>query len=123
MNWRRLFGSRGEREAASLLRRRGCRILRRNYTCSVGEVDLIASDGEAIIFVEVKTRRSDEAQDPVEAVHREKRRRMKRAAQHFISAHRLHDRPCRFDVIIIVWPPKGRPVIEHYEDAFPFGTG
>ena len=49
--WRRWFGTRSEREAARFLRRQGCRILARNFTCSLGELDLVALDADTIIFV------------------------------------------------------------------------
>ncbi len=53
--WRRWFGTRSERAAARFLRRLGYRILARNYTCSHGELDLIALDGRCIVFVEVRS--------------------------------------------------------------------
>ncbi len=115
--WRRWFGDRGERAAARYLRRAGLRIIVRNYRTPQGEVDLIARDGDVIVFVEVKARRRG---DPAEAVTPEKQRRLTLAAVHFLKRHRLLERGGRFDVVAVVWPDSGRaPRIEHFRDAFP----
>ncbi len=115
--WRRWFGDRGERAAARHLRRAGMRIIVRNYRTSQGEVDLIARDGDTVVFVEVKARRRGV---PAEAVTPEKQRRLTDAALHFLRRHRLLECPSRFDVVAIVWPDSGRaPAIEHIRDAFP----
>lgn len=114
--WNRWFGDRGERAAARFLRRRGCRILLRGYRTPQGEIDLIARDGDTLVFVEVKSRRRGE---PAEAVTPEKQRRLTLAALHFLKANRLLDTPCRFDVVAIVWPDDRRPPqIEHITHAF-----
>jgi putative endonuclease len=75
----RLLGNKGERRAAKFLRGRGFRILDRQNSGRLGEIDLIADDGGTIVFVEVKTRRSNVAGHPVEAIlsrpsHRPSRR-------------------------------------------------
>jgi putative endonuclease len=118
----RLLGDRGERAAVALLKRRGLRILRRNYRTKHGEVDVIARDGGVVVFVEVKARRRG---DPAEAVTPEKQRRLALAALHFLKRHRLLEHPCRFDVVAILWPDdQGPPAVEHYVDAFePPGRG
>jgi putative endonuclease len=112
------LGTRGERIAASYLKRQGCRIITRNYTCPVGEIDLVALHDDTIVFVEVKTRSSDEAADPEIAVGHRKRRRLTRAAKHYLVRKAAEDAPCRFDVIAIVLPQSGDPQIEHFVDAF-----
>ena len=112
----RLLGDRGERVAASALRRRGMRILRRNYRTRHGEVDLIARDGDVLVFVEVKARRRG---DPAEAVTPEKQRRLTLAALHFLKRHGLLECRSRFDVVAVLWPDEGGdPAVEHYPDAF-----
>ena len=116
---RRLYlGSRGERAAARHLRKRGYRIITRNYRCPVGEIDLISTDGDTVVFVEVKTRSSDEAEDPVDTVRPAKWARVERAARYFLMQRARGDYPCRFDVIVVVWPPRGSPRFEHFEDAY-----
>jgi putative endonuclease len=117
-SWSLLLGSRGERAAARYLRRHGHRILARNYRCSSGEVDLISAWRDFIVFVEVKTRTSAEAQDPQEAVRSVQWGRIERAARHFLVRQSTEDHPCRFDFIAIVWPRRGSPTVEHYEDAY-----
>lgn len=115
--WRRWLGDRGERLAARHLRRAGMRVIVRNYRAPRGEVDLVARDGDTVVFVEVKTRRRGE---PAEAVTPEKQRRLTLAAMHFLKRHRLLEHAGRFDVVAIVWPePGGPPAIEHFRDAFP----
>ena len=94
--WNRWLGDRGEREAARFLRRRGLRVLIRGYRTDQGEVDLIARDGDTLVFVEVKSRRQGE---PAEAVTPEKQRRLTLAALHFLRRHDLLEQPCRFDVV------------------------
>ncbi len=113
------MGARGERAAARHLRRRGYRILVRNYRCLTGEIDLIAADGETIVFVEVKTRSEgeDESEPSAGVVHAQ-RDRIGRAARHFLDRNEVWERPCRFDIVTVIWPGRGHPRIEHFEDAF-----
>ena len=112
------LGARGERAAARHLKRRHHRIIARNYRCPVGEIDLISIHEDTVVFVEVKTRSSDEAEDPVDAVRPGKWARVERAARYFIAHKLTADYPCRFDLVTVVWPPRGSPVVEHFEDAF-----
>ncbi len=114
--WNRWLGDRGEREAARFLRRAGLKVLLRGYRTSEGEIDLIARDGETLVFVEVKSRR---AGSPAEAVTPEKQRRLTLAALHFLKRHHLLEQRCRFDVVAIVWPEGRHPAsIEHLRNAF-----
>jgi len=104
---RRLLGDRGEREAARWLRRQGFPHPRgRGYRTPRGEIDLIARDGDTVVFIEVKTRREGE---PAEAVTPEKQRRLSLAALQFLKQHRLLDERSRFDVVALVWPDAHRP--------------
>jgi putative endonuclease len=114
--WNRFFGDRGEREAARSLRRQGMTILVRGYRTPHGEIDLIALDGNVLVFVEVKARRRG---SPAEAVTPEKQRRLTLAGLHFLKKHNLLNERSRFDVVAIVWPEdKSAPQIEHIRDAF-----
>ena len=76
----KLLGNRGERLAARYLRRQGFKIFSRQYSNRLGEIDLIALDGDCLVFVEVKTRRSQEAGDPVEAVTLGKQKQLTKLA-------------------------------------------
>ena len=113
------FGDVGEREAARYLRRRGYRILHRQYRNRGGEIDLIACDGDTIVFVEVKTRRGVEQGAPFEFVTADKQRRMTRAAMMYLKQTRQLEQRSRFDVVSLVWPPGVlRPEIQHFQHAF-----
>lgn len=112
------LGPAGEKVAARHLRRRGYRILSRNYDCRAGEIDLIAADGDTIVFVEVKTRREESAADPEVNVTYHKRRRLTQAARYYLMEKSAQDRPCRFDVVAVLMPEGGQPAVEHFIDAF-----
>jgi len=97
------LGVAGEDAAERFLRRKRYVILERNYRCKVGEVDIVALHRGTIVFVEVKTRSGSRFGEPFQAVDRRKQRRLARAAQQFIAAHRLYDRNARFDVVGVWW--------------------
>jgi putative endonuclease len=122
---RGILGSQGERQAASFLKKSGFRILARGVTNQFGEIDLIALDGDVVVFVEVRTRRSWEAGHPAESITPEKQARLTRAALVFLKQKRLLEHRSRFDVVAITWPEDQRPPqIEHYRNAFePDGRG
>ena len=92
-------GAEGEDRARETLERAGYRILSRNYRCRHGEVDLVAEEGDVIAFVEVKARRSGIYGIPALSVTRAKRRRILRAALHWLLSRGMPDRPVRFDVV------------------------
>jgi putative endonuclease len=117
--WRRWLGSRSERAAARFLRRQGWSILRRNYSCPHGEIDLIGLDNSCVVFVEVRSTGSEDEQRPATSVNQIKQRRLTKLALHFLQQYRLLDRAARFDVLTVVWPPCCRePAITHYHQAF-----
>lgn len=113
----RTLGAEGEKIAEAFLRKKGYRLVERNYRCRLGEVDLIALDRGTVVFIEVKTRSDASFGRPLEAVPRHKQRRMIKTAMLFISRHRLHDRDARFDVVGVSLEGKA-PLIEHVENAF-----
>lgn len=113
----RRLGKLGEDLAATHLSARGYRIVERNYTCRLGEIDCVAVKDRTLVFLEVKTRRGDDYGGPLEAVDRRKRRKMTRLAQFYAQEKRLHDVPQRFDVVAI-WFEDDVPRVEVYENAF-----
>lgn len=119
------LGRRGEDAAARYLKRKGYHILARGVDSPLGELDIIAVDDRTIVFVEVKTRRSNEAGHPAEAIDPRKERRMTQAALAYLKAQGLLKYAARFDVVAITWPADSRrPAIEHYQNAFsPTGFG
>jgi putative endonuclease len=118
----RILGREGERAAARYLRRRGFRVITRGYSTNLGEIDLIARDGDTLVFIEVKTRRAGE---PLEAVTPAKERRLTLTALQFLRRYGLLEQRCRFDVVAVHWPDAARtPSIEHVINAFePPGRG
>lgn len=117
-SWNFLLGSRGERATAKYLKRRGYRVLLRNYRCQAGEIDLICRHDDFLVFVEVKTRAADDAADIAEAVSEVQWRRIEKAARYFLLQHPVANCTYRFDLVTLVWPDRGPPVIEHFEDAY-----
>jgi putative endonuclease len=95
------FGERGEAVASEVLSRRGYRIIERNCRSRWGELDLVAYDGDTVVFVEVKARRAAGFGDPAYAVDRRKQQRVVRLAQRYLSRRRLGEPPCRFDIVLI----------------------
>jgi putative endonuclease len=114
---RKLLGAEGERAAEKYLRQQRYTILERNYRSPLGEIDLIALDGETVVFIEVKTRRGAGHGTPLEAVDARKQRQVGRVAQSFLLRHRLQDRAARFDVVG-VWRDGPRIVCELVRNAF-----
>ncbi|MBI4598916.1 YraN family protein [Candidatus Uhrbacteria bacterium] len=102
MDSRRSFGNEGETDAAAYLVERGYHILDRQCRTSFGEIDIVASQGNEIVFVEVKTRRSTAFGFPEESVTRGKLRRMRQAAEAIRESRGWSDRPFRLDVISIL---------------------
>ena len=116
-NARQVLGKEGERIAERFLKKKGYKLVERNYRCAAGEIDLILLDHRVIVFVEVKTRTGHGFGTPLEAVEFRKQRKMIHAAQYFLSAKGLHQREARFDVVGISWP-QSEPLVEHIENAF-----
>ncbi|MFQ5461990.1 MAG: YraN family protein [Phycisphaerae bacterium] len=112
------LGARGERRAARFLKQQGFRVLARNYRCVSGEIDLVCARKKLLVFVEVKTRSSDESADPRDAVRPDQWRRIEHAAGYFIRIAQTHDRPCRFDLVAIHQQGRRTVRIEHVENAY-----
>ena len=114
---RHILGKIGEDLACRELCRRGYAILARRYRTRLGEIDIVARDGETIVFVEVKARRDTAFGGAGAAVTLWKQQRVARMAADFLARSRCGDAPCRFDVVAIDFE-RGRPRIEVYVDAF-----
>jgi putative endonuclease len=111
----------GESLAVAHLKARGYDILERNYRAVRGEIDLIAQDGDFIVFVEVKTRRSLRFGLPQTAVTLQKQRQICKVALAYLQAKNRFDAPCRFDVIAIHLSPRLELLkLEQIESAFEF---
>jgi putative endonuclease len=113
-------GQKSETRAAAYFKRRGYRVEARNYRVPSGEIDLIISKGDWLVFVEVKMRRGDATGSPLEAVSPRKVRRVSAAAAAYLAQKGLSAQCCRFDVVTL-GPDKswlGRLKIRHYENAY-----
>ena len=98
---RNILGRSGEDRAAKHLAEQGYVVLERNYWAPYGEIDLIAMDIGIVVFVEVKTRTTDSYGSPELAVNQRKQERMVKAALGYLKFKKLHQMPCRFDVVAI----------------------
>jgi putative endonuclease len=116
---RRVTGTRGEDEAARFLTRSGYAIVDKNVRTRAGEIDLVAREGNTLVFVEVKTRRDMEGDPPQAAVNTRKQNRLGRLALGYLKSKRLRQTPCRFDVISVIFNDEGAvKAIRHIPNAF-----
>ena len=112
------LGQIGEELAVRELEDRGYAILARRYRTRYGEIDIVARDGETIVFVEVKARATGELGTAAEAVTDWKQRRLGSMAAEYLARECASDVPCRFDVVTIDDALSDRPEIEVYPWAF-----
>jgi putative endonuclease len=110
-------GKRGEDIAVAYLKNRGYRIIERNYTCLFGEIDIVAKDGDTVVFVEVKSRKSEKFGDPQGAVGREKQKKISRISLTYLEEKHLYPCNARFDVVAIKMLPAGS-IVELIQNAF-----
>jgi len=113
-------GSSGEEAAARYLRRKGYRVVSRNYRCRLGEIDLIALKKGTLVFCEVKARNDKAFGEPFEAVSQYKQERLKKLAEMYLLENRSErGLNYRFDVISILFEGRGRiEELIHIENAF-----
>jgi putative endonuclease len=112
------LGSHGERIAAAYLTDAGLHLLDRNWRCRAGELDIVAREGDALVFCEVKTRRGIGYGHPVEAVTVTKQRRLRTLAQRWLAAHDQHAPELRFDVVGVLVRPSRPALVTHLRAAF-----
>lgn len=121
MNNLKELGKFGEEIAAEYLADIGYSIIKRNYRCENGEIDVIAKDNDVIVFIEVKTRRSLKYGIPQSAVTQQKQSQISMVALSYLNQVNAFDSPCRFDVIAITLPPASKELqIEHIQNAFEY---
>ena len=111
------LGKKGEGIAIRFLKKKGYRILERNYVCKMGEMDIIAREKDTLTFIEVKTRTSTTFGPPQLAVNLTKQMQLSKVALYFLKEKKLEDVKARFDVVAILLRPKGEE-IELIKDAF-----
>lgn len=111
------LGRRAEDAAAEFLKRKGYKILVRNYRCCVGEIDIVAQEKGVLCFVEVKARSSDACGSPQDAISVFKKKRLSKAALFYLAESGSLDRPARFDVVAVLGATEGLQ-LELFCDAF-----
>lgn len=110
------LGRRGEEAAFQFLRKKGYRIIEKNYVCKMGEMDIIAKEKDTLVFIEVKTRTSSLFGPPQLAVNFSKQRQLSKVALNYLKEKRLGDVKARFDVVAILLDQKEE--VELIQNAF-----
>lgn len=111
-------GQWAEDRAAAQLEQAGLQLLARNYRCRSGEIDLVAADGNVLVFVEVRYRRRSGYGNAAESIDHRKQKRIIDSAHHFLQAHaRYRQFACRFDVILLSGE-EAEPRMEWIRNAF-----
>jgi len=111
-------GQWAERMAEDYLIKHGLKLIQRNYSCRLGEIDLIVQEQDAIIFVEVKYRKNDQFGGGLESIDFRKQKKIKTTAEHYLQNHDRHQEySCRFDAILITGDV-GKPSINWIKNAF-----
>ncbi|MDI6872751.1 YraN family protein [Candidatus Solincola sp.] len=113
-------GRAGEEAAVRFLKRRGYRILERNFRTPFGELDIVALKGRDLAFCEVKSRTGGDLEEVLSAVNEKKRERMAKAAAYYLLREGIEGRRCRFDVIALLNGRDGWKIM-HVRDAFEVG--
>ena len=111
-------GKLGEELAAEALQRMGYAILACRYRTRYGEIDIVAQDGDTLVFVEVKARRTDRFGTAAESVSRSKQRRIAAMALDYLNRINRPDAPCRFDVVAIDGLGTSQATVNVIRDAF-----
>ena len=111
------IGKNGELLAKNLLESKGYKILATNWRYKRSEVDIIAKDGETLVFIEVKTRSSTQFSQPEDFVSRKKEFLLSAAASAYMDEFN-HNWAIRFDIITVIISKNLEPIINHMEDAF-----
>ena len=109
-------GNEAEQIACNHLAKNGYRIITRNFNCRVGEIDIIAQNGEDLVFVEVRSWHSSAIVNPLDTISRRKQKRVIRAAEVYLTKHVRLPVPARFDVAIVKFGTP--PHVELIQNAF-----
>lgn len=111
----RELGARGEQTATRYLLAKGLIIMDKNWHCPRGELDIVASDSDTLIFVEVKTRRiAKDAMDRVlESITSRKRERILATIYHYLADKELEDCNWRLDIVAVLWRHEQEPIVKH----------
>ena len=114
----RALGQRGEEIASRYLTTKNFEVIERGFRLFRGEIDIIARDGDTLVFVEVKARADETFGRPEDSVTPAKQRQIRRIATGYLIERRLGDVNCRFDVVSILFHEDGSHRLVHFQDAF-----
>ncbi len=112
------LGKGGEDIAEKILLSKGYQIVKRNFQFGKGEIDIIAKDGDCLVFVEVKSRKNYDFGEPEYSITKSKQRQLKKLAEAYFYVNGISEQLCRFDVITIVGEKEDDMKINHIENAF-----
>ena len=112
------LGKAGEDIATEYLKKKKYKIIDKGFRFLRGEIDIIAHDGDTLVFVEVKTRKSTRFSQPEESVTPSKRKQLRRVAQGYLLRNHIRDMECRFDVLSLTYDELDGYSINHIKDAF-----
>ncbi len=113
-----ITGKKGEAFAIEYLKKTGYKLLAKRYRYHRGEIDIIAREGNTLVFIEVKTRKTTEFGYPEESVSPAKQNKLKKTAYGYLEENKFFGQPCRFDVISLVLNENGKFDLHHIKDAF-----
>jgi putative endonuclease len=112
-------GHEGEDLACDYLLKKGLDIINRNYHYGkTGEIDIVAKDGDIIVFIEVKYRKNLEYGEPEYGITKNKMKQLRKLAEAYLFDKNITDTDCRFDVVAILELEKGKPKVNYYQNAF-----
>ena len=112
------LGKLGEKIASEYLKKKKYRIVEQGFRLFRGEIDLVAYDGETLVFIEVKTRGPESMGSPVESVNFRKQKQLRKIAEGYLVLNGISEVECRFDVISVLFDKNGEFSLTHFEDAF-----
>lgn len=106
--FKKRLGRYAEDIAARFLKRKGFKIVERNFFCRLGEIDIVAKDGDELVFVEVRSGSNYRFADPIESIHSMKMKKMKNSALAWLNQRRIQEYNIRLDAVVIVFKGKSR---------------
>ena len=101
------IGALGEEAAVKAIKKQGYKVIERNYRTKMGEIDIIAKDGEYTCFIEVRLRKNNDFGSPADTIDINKQRKIIRTAQYYAVTKKIYDTPMRFDAVLINADAKG----------------
>lgn len=100
------IGALGEEAAVQAIKKQGYKVIERNYRTKMGEIDIIAKDGEYICFIEVRLRKNNNFGSPADTIDMRKQQKIIRTAKYYAVTKKIYDTPMRFDAVLINAEPK-----------------